>query len=171
MKTSIGIVMAAFLVTLPITSAELSDVEMSARRLKLDESKERARNETIKSKKIAYEITVESKSFQDIPKLEIKYMLFYSDAKPGEKDETVLASVKGSESITDLKSRSKVKLKTKPITLETVNLDGGWSYTSGASSRARDDVEGLWIRAYADGEMVGEYINPSTLDRKNDWKD
>jgi len=162
---------AALLVTMPILSAQLSDVEISAKRTTLDQSKERGNNTTTTTKEIAYDLKIQSKTFQVIPKLEIKYMVFYSDATAGSKDEAVLASVKGTESITDLPSRGKVTLQTKPISLSSEQLDGNWYYGNGASSRARDAVKGVWIRAYSEGKMVGEYMNPSTLDKKNDWKE
>lgn len=171
MKNRFPVMIAALLLSMPVLSAQLSDVEISAKRTTLDQSKERGQNTTTITKEIAYELKIQSKTFKVIPKLEIKYMIFSSDAKAGSKDEAVPASVKGTESITDLPSRGKVTLQTKPIALSTEDLDGAFFYTDGSSNRARDEVKGIWIRAYAEGKMVGEYKNPSTIDKKNDWKE
>lgn len=171
MKKFSLIMVSALLITRPILSANLSEVEISAKRTTLDQSKDRSNNTTTTTKEIAYELKIESKTFQVIPKLEIKYMVFYSDAKAGSKGEEVLASVKGVESITNLPARGKVTLQTKPISLSTEELDGGFFYTDGSSNRARDTVRGVWVRAYSGGKLVGEYMNPTTLGKKYDWKE
>jgi hypothetical protein len=155
----------------PILQAQLHDVKILATREKLDETRERSGNTTQTTKEIIYNLTIESKTFKLIPALEIKYMIFYEDIQAGSTNKARLSSVKGSQSITELQARSKVKIKTKPIKLATQELDAGWYYTSGSSGRARDAVKGVWVRAYADGKMVGEYINPSTLDNKQNWKE
>lgn len=171
MKNRFLVMIAALLMTMPILSAQLSDVEISAKRTTLDQSKARGNNTTTTTKEIAYELQIKNKTFHDIPALEIKYLVFYSDAQAGSKEDGVLKSVQGTESVTGLSAHDNITLQTKPISLSSEQLDGNWYYGSGASNRARDAVKGVWIRAYAEGKMVAEYMNPSTLDKKNDWKD
>lgn len=154
-----------------LAQAQLQDVQISATRKKLDEQKSRGSNETVTNTEIAYNVTVTGRSFKPLPDVEIKYMIFYEDAEPGSKEKPTLRHVKGKELVGTLENNRPVTFETSPVKLGKTELDGNWYYGSGASNRAKDAVAGLWFRAYSAGKLVGEYVNPSSLPKKTDWKE
>ena len=152
--------------------AQLHDVGITVAKKKLDEEKSReGGNKTVTTKEIVYTISVQNKRFKTMPEIQVKYMIFLNDEQAGSTEAGVVKAHTGSESVQNLASNASVTIETKPIRLATEDLDGGWAYYSGAGNRARDKVNGVWVRAYADGKIIGEYANPSTVTRKNTWKD
>lgn len=172
MRTFLGQILAGIVFLSGTAFAQLQDVQITATRQKLDEQKKREGGPvTITTKDIAYEITVQNKTFKPLTELQVKYMVFYLDPKPGSADKPVELSLKGAETLTNLEGNRSVSFTTKPVKLTTEELDGGWYWTGGGSSRTKDKVSGVWIRAFANGKIVGEYANPSTVSRKNEWKE
>lgn len=151
--------------------AQMHDVTISASRKKLDEQKRRVPGETITHTEIAYNVTVTNKTFRTLPEVEIKYMLFYEEVQPGSTDKPSTLHVKGKETLANLESNRPVTFETQPVQLAKSELDGNVYWTSGAKSRAKDSVAGLWIRAFAGDKLIGEYANPSTVTKKFDWKE
>ena len=163
--------MALLLLAVATAPAQMSDVQFNVTRKKLDEQKEReGGNTTVITKEICYKVDVQNRTFKDIPELTVKYMIFY-EAPQGGTNEVVEAFHKGSETITALQGNDKTTFETKPFKLTTEQLDGGWYYTTGAKNKAKDRVAGIWLKAFAGDKMVGEYVNPSTLSKKNTWKE
>ena len=149
----------------------MQDVQIIATKKKLDEQKEReGGNKTITTKEIIYNVSVQNKTFKPIPEVQIKYMIFLTDSKGGSNATAVESAHTGSETLKNLASQATTNFETKSIKLTQEDLDAGWYYTTGANNRARDKVNGVWIRAYVDGKMVGEYANPTTI-KKNTWKE
>ena len=172
MKTLLVQIFAISMVLVSTVSAQLKDVEFSVTRQKLDEQKEReGGNTTIVTKEVRYKVTAQNRTFKTIPELEVKYMVFYEVPVPGTKDEVNEDFHKGSEKITNLEGHRSAVFETKPFKLSSSQLDGNWYYASGANSKAKDRVTGVWIKAFVDDKLVGEYVNPSTISRKNDWKE
>jgi hypothetical protein len=98
-------------------------------------------------------------------------MIFYLDPKPGRSDKPLEVSHQGMETFTNFGANRTATFKTIPLKLMKEELDSGWVYESGGSGRWKDRVTGVWIRAYANGEIVGEYSNPTTIAKKREWKD
>ncbi len=166
----LGLLVVFVLVT-PV-HAQMQDVKITASRKKLDETKSReGGNITVTTKEYSYEVTVQNTTFRPIPEITVKYMVFLTDSKSGSTEGAMQKAHTGKETLKDVASRAKVSFGTKPIKLSTEDLDAGWYYATGAENRARDKTNGIWIRAYVDGNMVGEYANPSTIAKKNDWKE
>jgi Zn-dependent alcohol dehydrogenase len=151
--------------------AQLRDIEIRVARTKLDEAKERGGNKTITTKEVAYKVTVQSKTFKAISQIDVKYMIFYTAPQAGSTEKPSVLSHQGTETLTNIGGNSSVTFETKPFKLVTEDLDAGWYYTTGGANRAKDAVAGVWIRAYADGKLIGEYANPSTTSKKYDWKE
>ncbi len=171
MKSLFAQAMALLLLAVATAPAQMSDVQFSVTRKKLDEQKEReGGNTTITTKEVCYKVDVQNRTFKAMPELTVKYMIFYEAPQPGS-NEVVESFHKGSESIMALKGNDTTTFETKPFKLTTEQLDGGWIYGNGAKSKSKDRVVGIWLRAFADGKMVGEYVNPSTLSKKNTWKE
>jgi hypothetical protein len=153
-------------------AATPDDVKFTVTRTKLDEQKAReGSNKTITTKEIAYKVTVENRTFAELKDIEVKYMIFYTDTTAGSTNEGKLKSVNGKHTIAALERSRKAEFETEPAKLVTADLDAGWYYTTGAANRARDSVEGIWFRAYSGGELIGEYVNPSSIAKKQTWKD
>jgi hypothetical protein len=146
------------------------DLQISATPRKLDEQKDRhGGNLTVTTKEIAYKVTIENRSFKNVPQLRVKYMIFYADSKPGSKEKPVEAYHTGSETLPDLASNRTTTFETAPFKLAKEELDSGWYWTGSGKSRLKDRVTGVWIRAYSNGNLVGEYINPTTISKKREW--
>ena len=150
---------------------QLADVRLMASPKKLDEQKSRQGNVTLTTKEVAYMVTVENRTFKTIDELQIKYMIFYLDPKPGSSDKPLEVSHKGRETLTNFAANRTAIFETSPLKLIKEELDSGWFYEGGVSGRSKDRVTGVWIRAYVNGEIVGEYSNPTTIARKREWKD
>lgn len=152
--------------------AQLQDVQITATKKRLDEQKQRADgNKTITTKDVTYTVSVQNKRFNVQPEIIVKYRIFLENEAAGSTADGVIKTHKGSETLTNLAANATATFETKPFQLTTEDLDGGWYYATGATNRAKDKVKGIWIRAYADGKIIGEYANPSTISKKNDWKD
>jgi hypothetical protein len=152
--------------------AQLYDVQIVATPKKIDQQKSRkGEHATVTTKEMAYIVSVENRSFNTIEELNVKYMIFYADSQPGKSEKPIEAYHKGSQTLSNLSTYRKAQFETEPFKLEKEELDGGWYYGSGGNGRARDRVTGVWIRAYANGNLVGEYANPTTVSKNREWKD
>jgi hypothetical protein len=152
--------------------AQLNDIQISASPRKLDEQRDRQGGKvTVTTKEIAYRVTVENRTFKAIPELQVKYMIFYVDPKPDSNEKPIETYHKGSETLTDLASYRTTTFETKPLKLTKEELDAGWYWVGRGSSRTKDRVTGVWIRAYSNGNIVGEYSNPTTVSKKREWKE
>ena len=172
MRKSASCVFAILSVISISAVAQLHDVQISATPRKLDEQKDRPRgNVTVTTKEIAYRVTVENRTFKTIPELQMKYMIFYVDPKPGSPEKPIEAHHKGSETLTVLASNRVATFETNPFKLTREELDAGWYWAGGGSGRLKDKVTGVWIRAYSNGNLVGEYSNPTTIPKKKEWKE
>ena len=161
------------LVTLSTAAeAQVYDVQISATRKKIDQQKSRKEEHaTVTTKEMAYTITVENRSFKTFEELSVKYMIFFADAQPGKSEKPVEAHQKGSETLKNLSTHRTSQFETAPIKLQKEELDGGRYYSSGGDGRTRDRVTGVWVRAYSDGNLVGEYANPTTVAKTREWQD
>ena len=172
MRKSAPQVLAILLVISTAAAAQLYDVQISATTRKLDEQKDRQGDKvTVTTREIAYKVTVENRTFKTIPELQMKYMIFYVDPKPGSREKPIEGSHKGSETLTDLASNRTATFETIPVKLTKEGLNAGWYWVGGGSSRLKDKVTGVWIRAYSNGNLVGEYSNPTTVSKKKEWKE
>jgi hypothetical protein len=152
--------------------AQVYDVQISAIPKKIDQQTGRkGAHATVTTKEMAYIVTVENRSFKTFGELSVKYMIFYADAQPGRSEKPIQTHHKGSETLTNLSTNRKAQFETVPFKLEKEELDGGWYYKSGGDGRAKDRVTGVWVRAYADGKVVGEYANPTTVAQNQEWID
>jgi hypothetical protein len=165
--------LSLILVTLSTSAvAQLYDLQITATPKKIDQQKSRkGEHATVTTKEMAYIVMVENRSFKSFDDLTVKYMIFYADSQPGKSAKPIEAHHKGSEKLSNLTTHRKAQFETAPFKLEKEELDGGWFYHGGGDGRAKDRVTGVWVRAYADGKLVGEYANPSTVAKTREWKD
>lgn len=165
-------VIALSLLAVATASAQLQDVQLTVTRQKLDEQKSKGNGPTtITTKEVSYRVTVQNRTFKAMPELTVKYMIFFEMPEPGTKESTTKSNT-GSEKIMSLEANRSTTFDTKPFKLETEQLDPGWVYANGSANKSKDRVAGIWVRAYnTEGKIIGEYVNPTTLSKKNDWKE
>lgn len=135
-------------------------------------SKERSSTgiEKISSEQWAYNVTVENKSAKNHAGLEIKYILFASDVKPGVRAAPTLVRKNGSTTLDMIKSREKRSFTTEPMDLTKSQLTGGVTWGSGARPRSNETLEGIWVRIYKDGELLNETVRPQNLATRQTWE-
>lgn len=172
MRTFLALI-ACLLVLAVADAAAMDDIQMLPTRIKLDDSKKREKgNTTVESKDIAYCVKVTSRSFKEVNDVTIKYNIFYAVADFGSTAEPDVKVSTGSHSFPSLITNKPVEFETDAIKLEKASLDGNWFFSSGASGQARDKVVGVWLKAFdSTGKQIGEYTNPSTVSKKQKWKD
>jgi hypothetical protein len=153
-----------------ITVAHLSlarnfDVEIHCVARRVDQTVKKASdgaaNET--NEHWVYDVTIENKTFKELAKLDLKYVIFFKQEQLGVKDNPTPRQQNGSFSIDSLKSHEKKSFSTNPVELNKSNLVGHWHYGSGAKPNAQDTLVGLAVRVYQGGQQFAEYANPSTL--------
>ena len=151
----------------------LDDIEMQPARKRLDLSKDRERgNTSVREDEIIYSVKVNSRSFKTLPLVKIKYNIFYEVSTLGSTAEPEVKVAKGSHELTDLQTNKPVEFETEAIKLAQAALDGNWYFTNGASRKVRDKVVGLWFKAFdSEGNLLGEYVNPSSTSKKQKWAD
>jgi hypothetical protein len=163
---------ALLMVMSSYAAGQPSDVQITATSKKLDEQKNRTSgNLTVTTKEIAYKVTVENRSFKTLPDFQLRYMIFYIDAKPGSSDKPIEVFHTGSGNLGDLTSNRATIFETTPLKLIKEELDAGWYYVGSGKSRLKDRVTGVWIRAYSNGHLVGEYSNPTSISKTRTWKE
>jgi hypothetical protein len=97
-------------------------------------------------------------------------MIFYLDSQPSEPEKPTETSATGSLNIKDLSANRTITLKTEPLTLVSTTLDGNKAWLTGANNAAKDKITGVWIRVYMGTELIGEFANPSTITKRQNWK-
>jgi hypothetical protein len=165
-------IFAVFVALATTTSLAIDDVRILPSRIKLDSAKSTKGSTNVDSTVIAYSVEVTSTSFKELTGVTVKYNIFYEVARLGSKGEQEVKLSSGSHTIPSLLTNKPVLFETEPIKLNQVSLDDGWHFVNGASTKAKDRVVGVWIKAFdSTGKQIGEYINPSSLTAKQKWKD
>lgn len=146
-----------------------SDLEIHCVAKRIDQTMNRASdggaNRT--QERWAYDISIENKTFKDLTGLEVRYVVFLTREKLGEKTAPAPERQKGSFTIDLLRSHDKRMFTTDAVELKKSNLVGNWIYTSGAKPNAQDALIGLAIHVYQNGQLLAEFANPSNLSREN----
>ena len=119
----------------------------------------------------AYVVTMVNTSFKDVANIEVKYIIFIKPEKPG-RDST--GNVKyqrheGSTTTPLLKNNDQFVFTTDSVELSGVELADGWVWASGANTRSKDKLRGLWIRVFVSGVQVAEFMDPPELSTKETW--
>ena len=124
--------------------------------------------ETVKNQKWSYMVTMENKSFKDVGAMEIKYVVFSKQEQAGRVSRVgsrpqSLQRHEGSTTVPGIKNNDKVTFNTDPVVLKTVELNDGWYYATGADTRSKGALRGIWLRVFVGGIMVAEYMDPPNL--------
>lgn len=162
-----------FLVLLAMgTPLFAQDIAITATRKNLDQKRDRdSGNKTVTTKDIVYDVTLQNKAFKPATDIEVRYMIFYKDAKAGSTEKLTEISTKGSQKVEDIAPNRSISVQTEPLKLTTEQLDPNWYYGNGGKNKSEDRVTGIWFRVYSGGKMVSEYANPSTVAKRQPWQD
>jgi len=171
-KIILSLCTVMFAASLGIASAKDVKFSMDRKKLSQTNTSRPGASRTVESKDIIYTIVVESSSFKDLENVTVEYNIYYEEVQPGSTEKPPVRTLAGKHTIEKLSSYKKVEFDTASIVIKETHLNAGWRYTSGADRQAKDRVLGSVIRAYdAEGKLLGEYINPSTIASKHEWKD
>ena len=170
------IVMCAVLVAMSVSGMSalaMDDIEITVARKKLDSNKDKPTAGIMTEERaIIYVATVENKAFKPLENVTVKYNIFYEDVELGSTAKPTVKSIKGTRAFASIPRSDKAEFDTDPIKLGNDSLGGNYYFANGGESRARDKVVGVWFKAFdAAGKVIGEYANPSTVPKKQTWKD
>jgi len=158
------VTISAFACAIPV-QAQISDLEIHCVPKRIDTSMKKASdggaNRT--DEHWVYDISIENNTFKDLTGLEVRYAIFLTREKLGQKAATAPDQQKGSFTIDVLRSHDKRAFTTDPVELKKSNLVGNWIYPSGAKPNAQDALAGLAMRVYQNGQVIAEFANPSNL--------
>ena len=114
---------------------------------------------------IHYELRLQNQTTGDLATLNVEYVIFVQRQKLGQKmtDPAHVDRIVGSQNVDVLNNREPKSVTTTDFTLHKATLGGGWTYTNGGRLRAEDSVLGVWVRVSQNGQMIAEYINPSSV--------
>lgn len=150
-----------------------NDLSFSVTKTKLDEQKARQKDmpATLITQQMAYKVTVTNRTFKPMTGVTIEYMIFFEDSKFASKERKPQETFqKSSETLADLAANKSVTFETKPVKLETEALDANYVYTDGSSGYAKDRITGIWLKAFVNGQVIGEYASPTSLSKRHVWK-
>ena len=147
-----------------------NDVVFTVTRKKLDEKKSSGQSETSHSKEILYSVKVLNKGFSEYENVIIKYNIYYETPLLGSSNKPELRTAQGSENLPSLPRNKPLEFTTSSITLTSDSLNPSWYFADGSKREAKDKVVGVWFKAFdAEGKLIGEYFNRSTVTRKYKW--
>ncbi len=121
-------------------------------------------SETVSKEKWCYAVTIENHSFKDIADIQVKYIVYLKQQPQGGRV-AVEKHNAGATTIATLQNNGSFAFTTNPIDLTRTELENGYYWANGADSRSWANLNGIWIRLYKDGKMIGEYADPSRLSR------
>lgn len=117
------------------------------------------------------EVKIKNRAFKPSPELEARYIIFVKRQKIGQKEnQELIDKVKGTSKIASMKPGALSSFLTSDVPLFQGHMAAGWITAEGGRQSSQDAVSGIWLRLYAGGVQVAEYINPTTLSGKFKWE-
>ncbi len=136
--------------------------DFKVERKKLEGTRTSTLEHKVSDEKWCYTITINNQSFKDVPNIDIKYIIYFKKETEGSKV-TKEKHITGKSSAAMLQNNGNFTFDTDSVELIKSQLDNGFYYVSGARTRSRDALTGIWLRLYQGGTMIGEYADPQTL--------
>jgi len=146
------------------------------KRISVDRFEEGATKVTVE--KWAYAVTLESLANATLEKVEVRYRVFKATASvvgvsgtsgPSLTRVGAFAYLEGSQVIPAMTLRKSVTVMTKEIPVNKSDLKGGWVYTNGSAEKRSEDLEGIWIKVFHDGQEVFESVSNPTKFKELTW--
>lgn len=146
------------------------ELEITANKRKMDSKKQVTESSTMTSERWAYKTTLTNKTFKPIQGLKVDYRIYiekdsFKDVPPK------LIATPGSTTIASLDANRKFTFETDSVEIKMSTLRSGWDWTgNNPKEKSEDEVVGIWIRVMRNGELVAEYMKPTTLKNKAKWE-
>lgn len=118
---------------------------------RIDSSKTKQGSETFTTETWECNIKLANQTPQTLEGVTVDYIIYYDNIEQGNK---VTRNLMGKAEVGTMKSLQQVVLKTQPVKLQGVELEGGFYYTNGARSRQKESVTGMTVNVNHDGKKV-----------------
>jgi hypothetical protein len=146
-------------------------VEIKCEQKRFDVKRSGSESTEVAEEKWGYSVTIANHSFKEVPDLQLEYLVFAKHEKFGSKSgETRPERTSGKKSLGTLQNNGVAKVETDPITLKKARLKADWFYSNGAKGKAKDEITGIWVRAYSGSVLIGEFLQPATLKTQEKWE-
>jgi len=116
-------------------------------------------------------VTVTNTRAREFPKLEVRYMLYHFSPvlAAQSRDQGTRTTYRGTASLENIGQFGSGVFEMEPVEMRYFRLQPGWRYVDGGRRSARDSIEGIWIRFYENGLLVGEFQQPTAFFRTREW--
>lgn len=118
---------------------------------KAGSSKMKSNNETITTEQWECNMKITNQSGQTLEGVTVDYVIYFDNLERGNK---VTRSKAGKADIGTMKSLQQIVVKTTPVELHSVQLEGGYYYTDGTRARQKETLNGMIIHVNHDGKKV-----------------
>jgi hypothetical protein len=98
---------------------------------------------------------------REIPKLEVRYIVFYRPRRYYTMAQRPTVTFKATTTIDNLRQFGSASFEMRPLDV--------FSYRYG-SSRYEDEIDGIWIRFYENGKLIGQHQEPESYFTGRDWE-
>ncbi len=172
MKLLVPLTSLAVLLLAPTLVAVPSyQVEVKFEQKRLDVKRTASSSTEISEENWGYVVTIGNHSFKEIPDLRVEYVLFSKHQRFGSAvDEPKPQRTSGSKSLGNLQNTGKVSFETDAVTLKKARLKADWYYTNGAKGKAKDELDGIWVRVYSGNDLINEFSRPPSLKSHEKWE-
>lgn len=125
----------------------------------------------IKTYDEGYEVTVRNMSLIDLPAMKVDYLILKLDEGQlgQDKDSDTYEVHKGSIDLAAMKMSDEITFKTITLSIKENSLRGGWYYVNRGQRKAKDDLDGIWIKFKVGDQLIYEYAKPESLTEDVDW--
>lgn len=140
-------------------------------RRNLEREVDRTRSNREQNTSLQHVVTVTNTRAREFPKLEVRYMIFHfqPNLAAQHRDAGTRTTFRATSILENIGQFGNATFEMEPIEMRYHRLQSGWRYTSGGRKSARDTIEGIWIRLYENGLLVGELQQPTSFFRNRDW--
>jgi hypothetical protein len=125
----------------------------------------------------SYKVTIENRSFKDLPGIEVKYIVFVKHETYGGADHArVIERKAGSKTVDVLKNAAKWTFNTDALEMHkllmslTESVHNTTKTLAPTNVKQKDSLNGIWLRIYQNGAQIGEYIYPEGLVQSQKWE-
>ncbi len=169
-KSLLCCLIAAF--AFDVMAQGLGPIHITTNRKRVDKEKKETGSHTISREEWVQVVELDNRSPRSMDNVTVKYRVYKLDDSHGAKrSEMSLIFEEGEHKIEVLERLKKEVFETTPVKIEVNSLKPGWYYTDGAKGTVKDRLHGVWLKIYEDGELIQEYINPTTLRTSHPWEE
>jgi hypothetical protein len=145
--------------------------QMSINRRNIESDANRHASTRIRNSRLQHIITLTHNRAQEFPKLEVRYMLFHFSPRLAAQDrnEGTQTIFRGTTTLENIGQFGSGTFEMPPVDMRVHQLAANVRYVSGGSRTARDRIDGIWVRIYENGLLIGEVQQPGVYFRNLEW--